>query len=196
MVDLLSWLSWLLLNFALDSLPSLPTAQKIADIIWKLAASAGVLVGGVWTYFKFIKGRTFRPNIVPKVAGEARNRNGEIFLIATTEVENVGASKVAIDHTYTVVRVLTSKALPGGEEGPIEWGEEPFATRRILQHRDDLEPGGTAVDTELFQIQPGGYVALRLEVLVTSTKGDNWTGIGVVNLSEGVDNTVVSGEGS
>lgn len=193
MVDLLSWLN---LNTVLDFLPSLPTIQKIADILWKLIASAGVLIGGIWAYFKFIKGRTFQPNIVPKVAGEARDKDGEIFLIATTEVENVGASKVTLDHQHTVIRVLTSRALARGEEGPIEWGEKAFATRKILQHRDHLEPGGTAVDTELFQIQNDNFVALRLEVLVASTKDDKWTGVGIVNLSEGVDNTIVSGEGS
>ena len=193
MVDLLSWP---ILDAVLGFLPSLPTIQKIADVVWKVAASAGVVVGGIWTYFKFIKGRTFQPNIIPKVAGEAREKEREIFLIATTEVENAGASKVTIDHEYTVVRVLTAKALARGEEGPIEWGERAFATRKILQHREHLEPGGTAVDTELFQIQNDNFVALRLEVLVTSPKGDTWTGVGIVNLSEGVDNTVVSGEGS
>lgn len=190
MFDLL-W--WLFLSCATDLFPSLPTVQKIADIAWKLTASAGVIVGGIWAYFKFVKGRTFKANLVPKVAGETRYKSGDVYLIATTEVENVGASKITIEHETTVVRVLTATPI-SGIEGPIEW--TPFRTKEILGHCPHLEPGGTAVDTTLFRIRCEGCIALKLEVLITAKNRDNWTGVGIVNLVEGVDNTVVSGEGS
>lgn len=197
MFDLLWWLLFGLGVFvdipAFDIPLLLSYGQKIADIAWKLTTSAGVVVGGTWAYFKFVRGRTFKPNLVPKVAGETRYKNGEVYLIVTTEVENAGASKVSVNHQYTVIRVFTATPI-SGFEGPIGWTH--FQTERILGHHKHLEPGGSAVDTTLFRIQCEGCIALRLEVGITSTKRDNWTAVGIVNLVEGVDNVVVSGEGS
>ena len=111
MFDLLWWLLftvWVFIDIPpFDVPPLLSYGQKIADVAWKLTASVGVIVGGIWAYFKFIKGRTFKPNLVPKVAGETRHKNGDVYLIATTEVENAGASIVSINHQYTVIRVFT-----------------------------------------------------------------------------------------
>lgn len=97
-------------------------AQMIADFVQTVVTSSAIILGAVWAYNKFIKGRTFKPNLESTIAGEATRRGGFIHLVYTATAKNVGASKVDIQHRHTVFRVLAAKADPAaGAFEAIGW---------------------------------------------------------------------------
>lgn len=166
---------------------SLSDAQMVADLLQAVVTSAAVVIGAVWAYYKFIKGRTFKPNLEVGIVGEARRTNGVIYLVSIVNVKNIGASKVDIQRRRTVLRVLAAKATPdAGAFENIEW--EHLETKFALGSRTRLESGGSAVDTDLFRVADSGYIAFRLEILVSSSKDDLWVGVGIVNLVSKSDN--------
>ncbi len=166
---------------------TLSGAQMIVDLLQAVVATAAIVIGAVWAYYKFIKGRTFRPNLESTITGEATRDDGFIHLVATVTVKNIGASKVDIQRRHTALRVL------GGKVGAstdifeaIEW--EHLGTRLAFETRSRLEPGGAAVDSDLFRVSDSGYIAFKLEMYVVSEKDDLWINAIIVNLTAKSDN--------
>src|SRR5215213_5150613 len=71
--------------------------KDFTEALTNVTQSVALLAGGVWAYFKFVKGRTFRDRLTPTVSGRLVSINGAIFLVVTTEIKNVGLSKITID---------------------------------------------------------------------------------------------------
>jgi hypothetical protein len=65
----------------LQTLPTLSKLQKVFDILLNITSGAAVVIGGIWTYYRFIKGRTFAPKLEPKISGEAKHQQNGIYLI-------------------------------------------------------------------------------------------------------------------
>jgi hypothetical protein len=64
------------------------------DIVQKAFTIAGLCVGGVWAYYKFIRGRVFTSRLEPTVSARAFADEKNTVLIATVSLKNVGLSKV------------------------------------------------------------------------------------------------------
>jgi hypothetical protein len=74
----------------------------------------GIIIGGFWAYYGFIKGRVYMPRLEPKIIGEIIYIEGICCLSVGLELKNVGASKVPIlkssgldifsDQTYRLPR--------------------------------------------------------------------------------------------
>src|SRR5262245_14886669 len=100
MLDLAQWYASAAGTAARTS--GLDNAKTIADSIQALVTAAAILVGGIWAYFKFAQGRTFRPRIEVDVSGQWRdvreNKGLHIrkkkLLHARIRVKNIGLSKI------------------------------------------------------------------------------------------------------
>lgn len=68
---------------------------KIETLVKVLA----IILGGVWAYYKFIKGRVYNARLEPKVTGKIERIQGRDCLVATLQLKNVGASKVTIEES-------------------------------------------------------------------------------------------------
>jgi len=77
-------------------------AQAFASFTQSLA----LVAGGVWAYFKFVKGRTFQDRLTPTVSGKFVSINGSVFLIVRTLLENVGLSRIVLDHQLSSLVVF------------------------------------------------------------------------------------------
>jgi hypothetical protein len=73
-------------------------ASGVGDIVTALA----VLVGGLWAYFKFVRGRTYKPRLSVHMAAQWRNLEGVgDALHVRIRVTNIGASKVSLNQHGT-----------------------------------------------------------------------------------------------
>src|SRR6516164_3819133 len=72
----------------------LSNINTIVDTISKAVTAVAVIIGGVWAYFKFVRGRTYRPRLEVDLAGQWWPVNGKWLLQTRVMVKNVGASKV------------------------------------------------------------------------------------------------------
>jgi hypothetical protein len=90
---------------------SAATISRVTD--WNSAGSTvesfttavGIVVGGVWAYFKFIKDRIYRPRVNLTVEAGHVTVDGVRFLACRATIENKGASKLKVqDGTVLIVR--------------------------------------------------------------------------------------------
>jgi hypothetical protein len=64
------------------------------------------LAGACWAYFKFIKERTYREILVSSVNGRLVSLDGLVHLLVTTQIKNVGSSKVDFDAVSSTLILL------------------------------------------------------------------------------------------
>lgn len=166
-------------------------AQQAADIAQKLAATAAVVVGGFWVYDRFIRERVAESRLDLTVSAEALRLGGQqegaVYVAVTVGAENVGATKVDLDHDYCALTVSTHE-LPEAAETPDEDADEAcwIPLDRVwflLQEQDAIEPGASFGDQRLLRLPPRtNPVAIRLDLVVQSEDGAYWTATNVTTL--------------
>jgi hypothetical protein len=54
-------------------------AKDFAQALANVSQSLALIGGGVWAYFKFVKGRTFQDRLTPTVSGKIVLIDGAVF---------------------------------------------------------------------------------------------------------------------
>lgn len=159
----------------------LTTTRTVAEIVWRFVAALGVIVGGLFAYYKFFKGREFSARVEPKLsAGRVIRREGTIYLQAEASAKNIGLSRVPIIHSSTYILVEVR------EWGAGEW-HELEDVYYVFMAQEAIEPGEVAGEPILMEIPEGNYLAIRLTLGVAGPD-NQWWAIGIVNLAEEADN--------
>jgi hypothetical protein len=113
-----------------------------AASIQSIATTAAIVLGGVWTYFKFIKDRIYRPRAAFSVDG-VHHTGPFPSLTLVAKVENIGASKITLVHEGMGVRIHEAMAsLPPFKEPA--W--ERRKTLPIFEEHNWIESGETIRD--------------------------------------------------
>src|SRR3989442_15004843 len=73
-------------------------AQKIGNLI-------AVLVGGLWVYFNYFRGRTFYPRLQLELTGRIVRRGGSNYVLVTMQLKNTGLSRVDIEQEGSGLRI-------------------------------------------------------------------------------------------
>src|SRR4029079_3658866 len=76
--------------------------EAFANVTQTLA----LIAGGVWAYFKFAKGRTFRDRLIPTVSGKFISMIGSLCLVAMIQLQNVVLSRIAFEQGASAVAVF------------------------------------------------------------------------------------------
>jgi hypothetical protein len=139
------------------------------DVLQNVVTIIAIAAGGVWGYFNFFKGRTYRPRLEPKVSGKLISQKGVHYLIVTAQLKNVGLSEVKIDQEGSGLRVFaydvvehTSKARSVQQSRLI--------TLPIFKDHGWIEPGELIEDQRLVVIPDIEYVALQMSLRLVSNK--------------------------
>jgi hypothetical protein len=80
--------------------------KEFTEAFANVTQSLALLAAGMWAYFKFAKGRTFRDRLTPNVSGRFVSIDGSVFLVVTAQMKNVGLSKVAFNPKASILNVL------------------------------------------------------------------------------------------
>jgi hypothetical protein len=89
-------------NSDLDSL------KTVIDIIDSVVTGATLIIDGIWAYFKFIKGRTFRPRLEVNMFGQWRTVGQKQLLHARIRVKNIGSSNVKLRQQVLASELVSS----------------------------------------------------------------------------------------
>lgn len=142
-----------------------PSSQSsILDPIEKLFRIAAYIIGALWVYFNFWKGRTYRPRIDPMLAGQILNHKGPKLIKIIINVKNVGLSKVDIEQKGTALRLLSYD---------FSNTNDPWKHRRtisILSANKWIEPGETVGEQFLIPFTGTNLIAVKAEVILVSKK--------------------------
>jgi hypothetical protein len=154
-----------------------------------IVTSSAVIIGGVWAYFKFIRGRTFarRGELEAYLSLEGSGRH--LHFVVTVKFKNTGLSKIPLNHDMTFLQVFGTTSRPGA----AEWTEvSPLI--RILDQHDWVEAQEPVTDTIVYSPQASGgttsdLVAYKVEATVAAPrrritgKGTTWQARSVAFLS-------------
>jgi hypothetical protein len=80
-------------------------AKDVAATIQSLTAAAAIAVGAVWSYFKFVKDRIYRPRLDVSFQADPTALANDSALLITLAVKNIGTSKVGLLQRGTGLRV-------------------------------------------------------------------------------------------
>lgn len=168
------------------STPLLDGIKDLTDILSSAVTTAAVVLGGGWAYFKFAKGRTFKPRLSVRLEGQWRQIKGSPVLYVRVWVSNVGATKFALKQKYSGLQV----SFPDGGVKHQEVTWDPLRFEAEADEHDDasevsvkslpsrefivfgehewFEPGETVYDDLLLNLNrdPG---VVKLEVTLVGT---------------------------
>ena len=144
--------------------------KNVTGGIGSIVTALAVLVGGYWTYFKFVRGRTYRPRLSVDMAGQWRTSGTLDLLHIRIRVTNIGASKVSLNQYGTGLRLSFLADEQGGAPDDAVWasvalGGDPRQARtfEILTEHDWIEPGETVSDDLLLNLGRAPSIA-KLEL--------------------------------
>jgi hypothetical protein len=137
----------------------LDTASKIAITI----------IGLAWTLLTYVRGRTFRRRLDPKITGQIFSKNDVHLLLITVTVKNVGLSRANLYQRGTWIKVFRVQA----KDGASSWAlpeDNRLLTAPIFQKHSWVEPGEEVHDVFIVQLpqRTPDDVAIRLNLRVLS----------------------------
>jgi hypothetical protein len=115
-----------------------------ADGVAALAQAAAIVVGGLWAYFKFIRGRTFAKRAELTVVPTVLDLPGEQSLKVTATLRNEGLAKLPL--RVQVVLIYAIFAEPT-DENPLGTREEQIGEPcEVFSAHDRVEAQETITD--------------------------------------------------
>lgn len=141
-------------------LSALENWNTIGSVAEHAATIIALIVGGFWAYFKFIKGRVYRPRFDISMDAGTVTIDGKKTLLCSLSVKNIGASKIVLLQEGTGLRV--TEGVPRNELFlEPQWGESRVFP--IFEKHEWIESGET-IQEQLFAALPqDGERALKLE---------------------------------
>jgi hypothetical protein len=143
--------------------------SRLAEIADHLVTSLAILVGGMWAYLKFVRGRTFAHRAELEVSGALFGHGGDRIVRATVRVKNTGLSKLPLKPDGKVVYLHGISATGWAPEGNVEW--EKLAITPVLGGLAWIEAHESVSDEALIPVPArdrgdARWLALRLEAQV------------------------------
>jgi hypothetical protein len=125
--------------------------RDVVEVIRDVAQIAAILLGGIWAYLKFIRGRTFKSRGELRVKATLLTFDDEPAILIDTRFQNTGLSRIKL---RTDIAHVTVDWLPSSRWSPTSaanWAPMRSATSDaaaapaypIFQDHESVEPGET-----------------------------------------------------
>lgn len=159
---------------------------KTTELLRNIAMIAGFIVGGVWTYYLFIKGRVLKPRLEPKVYGEIITINTKKYVRASAELKNVGSSEVKFTKEALNLVPFAERAHPAVSPEDAakykllatDW--ESLLPLGVFARHAWIEPGETIRDEALLEILIDETIAYRIDFVIFAG-GITWRATSIVS---------------
>jgi hypothetical protein len=125
--------------------------SSLSNTVEQFAAAAGILGGGVWAYFKFLRGRAFAYRAQLTIDELASHPGPLPSISLQVNLANSGLSKVPFAPGLKVVKVFAVTDRDWFEDRNINWGE-PFILTPIFENHGWLEAGETITEAVLVPV--------------------------------------------
>lgn len=153
-----------------DANTNLEAWQKPLDIVQSMFTITALIVGGIWTYFTFIKGRTLTPRLEPKLSLRVFKMGTQKYLSARIQLTNTGTSKVDILQEGTLLGVFSFEpGMTGVKAEDIKWERYDKAST-ILKDHHWIEPGETIEEPALIPLPPADLTIYKVLLRINSKK--------------------------
>ena len=156
--------------------------KDFTEAFANVTQSLALIAGGVWAYFKFAKGRTFRDRLIVTVSGRFVSIDGSVFLVVTNLLHNVGLSRIAFSPKVSLLNVF--EYLPAGTEQIVSVSNKRLTSFRVLADNDKyIEPNEIIERQCLIALPRVSNVGYQLEFEVLTESGYAWRAMTIVDKS-------------
>lgn len=163
--------------------------KTATDVVSNVVTSTAVVVGGIWAYFKFIRGRTFAHRAELNVSSTLVRGARSQFLSVVVSLTNTGLSRLPLNEKMKVIRLFGMVQNSTRYPSTVEW--ERISTLPILQQHAWLEAQEAVTDVITYELSPvdearPAYSAYRVETIVGAPrrkitgKGIQWQSHSVI----------------
>lgn len=152
---------------------------EVIDDLQKLFTILAIIVGGIWAYFNFFKGRTYRPRLEPQVSGKVMCKDGTSYVVATVRISNVGLSKLDMQQKGSGLRISSYEVLTNIQDAASPRSES-HGVFSMFQDHQWIEPGETIEDQHMVAVPGCEHLAFLLEYRIVS-KGITWKAKAIVD---------------
>jgi hypothetical protein len=158
--------------------------SAIVEVIRNGCEIGAIIIGGAWTYYKFFKGRTYKPRLQCEVHGSIEAHSGQSLLKITINAKNVGLSKVLFDKRATVLQLYPGLPIETSPSQPFSlgWSDHPAVFDVFTEHAA-IEPTESIQDQVLVELPDDKAPAYKL-VLRVLCGGTWWADKDIVLASE------------
>ena len=136
-----------------------------ADAVASLAQASAIVLGGLWAYFKFIRGRTFAHRLEVAVEASRIANAARPAIKVTASLKNVGLTKLPL----RVARVTVFAIRPNDDD--VE--ESELEKQRVFADHEWLEAEERITDEMLFLV-PDNSDLLGVRVTCEAIEGRRW----------------------
>jgi hypothetical protein len=155
-------------------IPSTGTFKDFTAGIGSIVTAGAVVVGGFVAYYKFVRGRTYRPRLAVDLAGQWRRLGQSDVLHVRVRVTNIGASMVALNQYGSGLQVSFPAAT---EYNEFTWErvrlssgaphvDDPERVFEVLLEHKWIEPSETVSDDLLLDLsRPQSIFKLELTLV-------------------------------
>lgn len=157
-----------------DSTAIIERWEKLSGIAQNLVTIIAIILGGFWTYFTFIKGRTLKEQLEPKVTSHIINRSNDKILVATIQLKNTG--KTIVNFKQSGTRLVVFQYQPSENIAVVtenEW-HVYYAAPPILRDHERIEPGEQIQEPVLIPLEQDDRQIYMIRLRINSKK-TTWT---------------------
>jgi hypothetical protein len=139
------------------------TFKNIAAGVGSIATAGAIIAGGLWAYFNFAKGRTYKPRLSVEITGQWRSVNSQQVFQVRIRVTNIGASKVSLKQSGTGLRISLPAKDQSNSPDSFSWepvlttptdGQPTQRTFVIFKDHEWIEPSETISEDLLLNLAP------------------------------------------
>jgi len=161
--------------------------KDFTDAFANVTQSLAFIAGGVWAYFKFAKGRTFRDRLIPTVSGKFISIQGSVFLVVSTQLHNVGLSRIAFNPKASTLNVF--EYVPAEAEEIVSVRINRLTAFQVFAENDRyIEPNEIVERQCLIVLPHSSNIGYQLEFEVLSDSKYAWRATTIVDRSAFEDN--------
>jgi len=130
--------------------------------------TGGMVVVLVWAYFKFARGRVFRPRLELTISGSPARHLECCHVIVRYTVKNIGLRRVTIKHAGSDFSVAVADPASPTAMVPPDWRMQ--GSHPILKDHYRIEAGDTIAEETMIILPDSKAVALRLVLKVEAVR--------------------------
>lgn len=147
-------------------------AKNVVEIL-------AIIVGGFWTYFHYLKGRTFKRRLESSLNAAIELRHSKHYLVVHSELKNIGSSKVRLNRDESGVAIYPGepKGLGTAEVSNISWHKR--AMFNVFSDHEWIEPTESIRDALVVELPDKPLPLYKVELIAVNqpwrkAKTQNW----------------------
>jgi hypothetical protein len=146
------------------------------------------LIGGVWAYYKFVKGRSFQDSLSPIISGRFVSIDASVYLVISVQIKNPGSTKVDFNREGSAIIVYEYAVTSEPEIHTV--ADKRLTAFDVFKPNERYIEPNEIIELKRFVAIPGPIkLGYRLEVEILSKSGFTWTATTIVDKASMGDNT-------